>query len=252
MFILQSRITIGDKAFNHITDVTVSRSVNHIAAMAVVKMPVSSVSSSTDGRLSGRTATAGTIQPGDPVKIELAYDSEWHTEFQGYIREIRNTIPLEIVCEDEYYQTRSKETSLSGQAVKLSDLLADCGLSVGKAADLELKNFVADKVPLCRVLQRLRTEFDLKVFFDTESKVYALADNEYRLSEVKYELRKNVIAQKAYGLTTFLQPFAEPCMTAVLTDAVYPERNGKFFIEAVQVLFGMNGARRIISLGEPA
>ena len=123
MFILQSRITIGNKAFNHITDVAVTRSLHHIAAIAVVKMPISSVIRAVNGRLSERTATAGILKPGDPVKIELAYDSEWHTEFQGYIREVRNTIPLEIVCEDEYYQTRSKETSLSGQAVKLSDLL---------------------------------------------------------------------------------------------------------------------------------
>lgn len=248
MFVLQSRISIGGNTFNRIVDVRVMRGVHQLAATAVVKVPVSAAIRAADGRLAGQGATAQAIRTADPVKIELAYGTEWHTEFQGYVREIQYTTPLEIICEDEYYRTRDKEVSCSGQATKLADLLADCGLAVGQAADLELRNFVVDKRPLCRLLQRLRTEYRLDVFFDTDGKVYALDGDEYRAGEVKYELRKNVIRQDAWGLTTFLQPFAEPCMTAELTDPVYPERNGRFRITAVQTSFGANGARRLVNL----
>lgn len=50
-------------------------------------------------------------------------------------------------------------------------------------------------------------------------------------------------------ITTFLQPYAEPCMLAELTDEQYGERNGTYFIEAVEVSFGTSGGRRIVQLG---
>lgn len=252
MFTLKSRITIGGRTFDRITDVAVMRSVHHIAGTATVKMPAPSPGSLGNGVAAKQNANPDAIQAGDTVKIELAYNADWHTEFQGYVRELRYTTLLEIVCEDEYYVTRSKEASVSGQAVKLTDVLADCGLEVGQADDLELKNFVVDQKPVCHILQRLKTAYGLKIFFDTAGKVYALADSEHRLTEVRYELRKNVIRQEARDLITFLQPFAEPCMTAALTDPDHAGQNGQFAIEAVQVIFGPYGARRIVSLGEPA
>lgn len=252
MFVLRSRITIGGRTFDRVTEVTVMRSVHHIAGTATVKMPAKSPGGLGNGATAKQNAKPDAIQTGDTVKIELAYGMDWHTEFQGYVRDLRNTTLLEIVCEDEYYTTRTQEASVSGQAVKLADVLADCGLEVGQADDLELKNFVVDQKPVCHILQRLKTEYGLKIFFDTENKVYALSDSEHRLPEVRYELRKNVIRQEARELITFLQPFAEPCMTAALTDPDHAGQNGQFAIEAVQVRFGPYGARRIVSLGEPA
>ena len=49
--------------------------------------------------------------------------------------------------------------------------------------------------------------------------------------------------------TAFLVPFAQPAMKVVLADPVYPEKNGTFYITAVKVEFGRNGARRIIDIG---
>jgi hypothetical protein len=50
-------------------------------------------------------------------------------------------------------------------------------------------------------------------------------------------------------ITTFLKPFALQGDTAELEDPVYPERNGNYVIEATEVRFGMNGARRQLNLG---
>ncbi len=50
-------------------------------------------------------------------------------------------------------------------------------------------------------------------------------------------------------ITTFLQPYAEPCMLAELIDEQYADRNGTYFIEAVEVSFDTSGARRIVQLG---
>lgn len=51
------------------------------------------------------------------------------------------------------------------------------------------------------------------------------------------------------SLTSFFEPYATRGMTAVLRDQLFPERAGAYFIISVTVVFGINGARRIIELG---
>lgn len=50
-------------------------------------------------------------------------------------------------------------------------------------------------------------------------------------------------------LTTFFVPFATRGMTAVIQDKVFPQRTGAYFINSLEVVFGTNGARRIVELG---
>ncbi len=51
------------------------------------------------------------------------------------------------------------------------------------------------------------------------------------------------------SLTAFLQPFAEPGYEAFITDDRFPERNGTYLIESVEVSYGIKGARRILDIG---
>lgn len=51
---------------------------------------------------------------------------------------------------------------------------------------------------------------------------------------------------KIYG---FLQPFALPGYTAYLFDDRYHKREGLYFIESTEVIFGTKGAKRIIEIG---
>ncbi len=50
-------------------------------------------------------------------------------------------------------------------------------------------------------------------------------------------------------LTAFLQPYALPGNEAYINDSRYPERNGNYLIESTEVIFGINGARRILEIG---
>ena len=50
-------------------------------------------------------------------------------------------------------------------------------------------------------------------------------------------------------ITTFLQPYCEPGYKAIIEDKTYPERGGNYIIEAVEVTYGMSGARRKVSIG---
>ncbi|MCM1042372.1 MAG: hypothetical protein NC396_08125 [Bacteroides sp.] len=248
MFVLQSEIKIGACRFTRVAETEVMRSVHSLGATARVTLPVSAVLKGQGGVL-GQQDTAQAVSEGDAVEIRLGYGRELNTEFKGYVRKVSKGTPVIIECEDEFYSTRSREVSFSGDAVKLADLLQQCGLNVGEAADMELRNFVADNETVSGVLRRIAAECGLNVFFDTEGKVYAV-DAGYRTQTVKYALRRNLIRAESMELTAFLLPHAEPCMAAEVTDDAYGERNGRFIIEAVRTTFGRQGGRRHISLGK--
>jgi hypothetical protein len=51
---------------------------------------------------------------------------------------------------------------------------------------------------------------------------------------------------------TFGWPFCNPTDTTTLSSSFYPERNGTLFIDEVEVLYGLNGFKRVIGLGGAA
>ena len=50
-------------------------------------------------------------------------------------------------------------------------------------------------------------------------------------------------------LQAFLQPLTQPGATAYISDSRYPENNGSYLVESTEVIFGINGARRILEIG---
>ncbi len=50
-------------------------------------------------------------------------------------------------------------------------------------------------------------------------------------------------------ITTFLWPWAVPCMLANIEDPYYSERDGQYYIETTEVEFGTSGARRTVEIG---
>lgn len=62
---------------------------------------------------------------GDRVVIELGYDSNWVTEFEGYILSVSRGIPITVKCEDEMYKLKRKTVSYSKKSVTLKQLLND-------------------------------------------------------------------------------------------------------------------------------
>lgn len=50
-------------------------------------------------------------------------------------------------------------------------------------------------------------------------------------------------------ITGFLQPFCAPGYAATIKNTDYPEMDGKYMVEAVEVQFGVNGARRMVQVG---
>lgn len=79
-------------------------------------------------------------------------------------------------------------------------------------------------------------------FYDVESlpELKSLAEAELkRYSRDGYEGK----------IETFLFPYAEPCQVAAISDRVYPERDGNYYIESTETTFGTGGARRLVTVG---
>lgn len=66
---------------------------------------------------------------------------------------------------------------------------------------------------------------------------------------VSQELKRMSYNGYEGSITTFLQPYAAPCMVAEIRDPVYNEKNGDYYIESVVTTFGRSGGRRKIELG---
>jgi hypothetical protein len=51
------------------------------------------------------------------------------------------------------------------------------------------------------------------------------------------------------NLTGFLSPYAYPGMNVNLVNAEYPDLNGVYLIESTEVIYGVTGAKRIVTVG---
>lgn len=192
MFVLNCDIRIGDKRFTSVNEVSVRRSVYLLGATASIRLPVTSILHQS-GLPAMRVETAQAVQVGDTVEIRLGYGDRLHTEFKGYVKSLNLSTPLEIVCEDEFWQCRRRNVTTDG-TITLAELLRRCGLTVGYAETLTLRNYVVPDRPVSSVLADLAKRFGLSVFFDLDGQVYACRAERVTGDVVKYRLRQNVIS----------------------------------------------------------
>lgn len=314
MLVLTCDIRIGDKRFTAVNAVTVKRSIYSLGATATIGLPVTSVLRRA-GEPATRIETAQAVKVGDRVEVRLGYDGRNRLEFRGYVKTINLATPIEIVCEDEFWAYRRRNVRTGG-TIALADLLNKCGLTIGYAETLTLRNFAVPDKPVSSVLSKLTKNYGLSVFFDLDGRVYACRPERVVGDEVKYELRRNVISddnlqylnrsdvkiqikaicykkdgtkieakkgveggtsktlwfydvadmkelatlaqreleRHSYdgydgSITTFLEPYAVPGMVANLTDPLYPDRSGRYYIESVETTFGQQGGRRKVEIG---
>lgn len=173
--------------------VVVKRSIYSMAATAKIKLPVTAILRQ-QGKPATKIETATAVKVGDTVEILLGYDGGNQIEFRGYVRNLNLTTPIEVECEDEFYSCRHRNVKTSG-TVTLSDLLKKCGLNVGYAETLTLRNYAVPNKPVSSVLANLKSKYGLSIFFDLDGKIYACRPEKVVSDQVvKYRLRDNVIS----------------------------------------------------------
>ena len=191
MYVLTSNLQIGNVNFDSVHSVEIERSIHQLGDKATIMIPVTSLLTQA-GETSTLVETAKQFKVGDRVIVELGYDKDNKKEFVGYVKSINLRTPIEIVCEDEFYQLRKKSTTLSGKTT-LVDIVSKLGLTAGRVEGLSLRNFVCENMTYFEIISKLAQDYGLLMWFDLEGKFNATSIGKVVGETVKYALRENVI-----------------------------------------------------------
>jgi hypothetical protein len=140
------------------------------------------------------------INRGSGVLIELGYDGNLVTEFEGFIQEITtNDSTLKIVCEDALFLFRVgvpdvelKPSSLKSIAQYLIDKI-DPSFTLSCDYDISYEKFVIHQATGFDVLKKLQEETKANVYFDTTNKVLHLHPPYLeKAGMVRYSMQQNI------------------------------------------------------------
>ncbi len=107
------RLTIGDLIFDAFSSVNIKSSWRLFTDTAFIELP-KALHFYQGNKLKPIKNIRDFIKTGMPVKIELGYDRQLVTEFEGYVaRSPQPSLPILIECEDEMWQLKRKEVSVS-------------------------------------------------------------------------------------------------------------------------------------------
>ena len=165
-FNMSCRITLaGNVVFDRVNSATVNESIKKLSDTATLILPREFKEAIVEGRTESiaRRNITDFIKVGDTVKIELGYDNNLNTEFEGYIKSIGADVPLVLECEDEMYKLRKTNFVKSYSSIGLAQLVT--GIAPGYKTDLiddvGLGKFVINNASAYEVLEDLRKNYGL-------------------------------------------------------------------------------------------
>lgn len=119
-----AEITIGKLTFTAATEINIRKSWKNFTDTATIKLPKAIYYYDENGNLKPVEHIGNFIKVGDKVEIKLGYNRQLFTEFTGYVaRSPRIDIPYEIICEDEMWQLKRKEISVSIQNATVKQIV---------------------------------------------------------------------------------------------------------------------------------
>ncbi|SDE76015.1 hypothetical protein [Riemerella columbipharyngis] len=146
------RITIGERLeLNTVKSVEIQSTLEKISNKATVELP-------REFKDAKGKRLLDYIKTGDTIRIELGYNGELKTEFEGYIAHIGAEIPTVLECEDEMYKLkRTKKFNHTFANTKLKEVLQfiapgyeiDC-------VDMSLGKFMIENCTAFEVLEDLK------------------------------------------------------------------------------------------------
>jgi hypothetical protein len=118
------QITIGNKIrFQVAKYIKIDKSIHKLANTSVIHLPREFRANE---RVDFKEANLlSFMKIGDSIKIELGYDGNLKTEFEGYLKNIGAEIPTVLECEDEMYQLkRTSKFNKTFSSVSLKEVLS--------------------------------------------------------------------------------------------------------------------------------
>lgn len=164
------KITIAGKIeFSQVKSVEIHQSIETLSDTAKIELPRGFKNTKISGkRISiAEKNILDSIKIGNTIKIQVGYNGQFHTEFQGYITQIGADIPLVIHCEDEMYQLKNKalinETFLS---VSLKSLLQKIVPEYDiQTLDTQLGKLMIERSSPYKVLEELQKQYGFRFYF---------------------------------------------------------------------------------------
>ncbi|MDO4225130.1 MAG: late control protein [Bergeyella zoohelcum] len=197
MFVLKAKIKIGNYTFHSVSEVEITKSVEEMSDTAIIKMP-----SKFRIRQNGEEKLVEeALKIGDKVSIILGYENRYEgEEFVGFVTSIGSKIPLEIKCEDAMWLLRRKNISHAWNSKTtlktiLSKVVEDTAVELSsKIPEMGIDKFIIKNANGTQVLQKLKEDFALSVFLDSEGKLYAgLQQMDNVGKKVIYDLNYNLV-----------------------------------------------------------
>ena len=112
--LVKVEVSIGKMKFTSVTGITIESTWKKFTDVATIQIPKEVYYRDDSGQLQPVKHLGDYIKLGDVVEIKLGYDNKLFTEFKGYVaRSPRVDIPYEIICEDEMWQLKRKQVSVS-------------------------------------------------------------------------------------------------------------------------------------------
>jgi hypothetical protein len=153
--------------------IEIKKSIHQIIQSAKLELPLSVLKR--NNKMLERIRLIDTIKEGDKIKIDLGYNGNNKTEFEGYIKHINTKQPLELEIEDDLYLLRKiiLKKSFKSASVKdvlnyiLKELFDKYGERIelyDKMPELTVKNFVMDS---CTGIQALQSLVDVYPIFNS-------------------------------------------------------------------------------------
>lgn len=143
-FVFNSRVKIGKYTFEGgFNDLTIKKSVLIIMDTATMRIPALGYLIQNGNFEDTALQTAKLFTEGMPVKIELGYNGNYNTEFEGFVRRVSPASPIVLEMEGYGWQLRRKNIM---QSWKNTTLLA-VAQELVKGTDIALSDKIPD-VPL--------------------------------------------------------------------------------------------------------
>lgn len=194
---MNAKITIGNVVVYHVKSVLIEQSIKALADSAKIRMPRNTkLSVNNRVRNTEDYNIRNFIKEGDPVTIQLGYDDNLETEFQGYVETIGAAIPLELECVDEMYKLQQTSYTRTFNSVTLLQLLEFIapGYSYQLIDNINLGKFVINNSSAYKVLQALKKDYLLHAYFTGKTLNVGFATDLSGEVKHNYHLTRNVRA----------------------------------------------------------
>jgi hypothetical protein len=162
-----AEITIGKLKFTAATEINIKKSWRSFTDMATIKLPKAIYYYDETGNLKPVEHLGNFIKVGDKVDIKLGYNRQLFTEFTGYVaKSPRISIPYEVICEDEMWNLKRKETSVSIENATVRQIIEAVapGYEIDSIDEL-YGDFSMKKTTAVKVFKELQEKAGIYTFF---------------------------------------------------------------------------------------